>query len=371
LLASPGLADVVAVASLRKDPSPTILALEHRQQAPTLGSGDEKKAVGEDIETLKRRLPLLDYLRQHNWAGRPAGRSEFVGLCPLHQESRPSFYVNPRKNVFYCHGCGRGGDLIRFVQLSRRMSFRESLAYLEQPTVIDFAAVLEQAATFYQQQLHHYPEAMRYLSRRGLYDLALIKELRIGYAPGGNLRRHLTGQGYGLDLLGQTGLLNAQGSDALCQRIVFPLRDGGPIVNLYGRSIGTAFAHRFLPGSKGGLYAWEQVRKCPEVILVEGLFDYAALRQAGFPNLTCSLGTHLNPDQFHQLCDGPRTVYLTFDGDDNQSGQQAAEQLAHRLGEQGICAHRVLLPQGHDPNSFFVEGGDALQFKSLVEAAQP
>jgi DNA primase len=83
------------------------------------------------------------------------------------------------------------------------------------------------------------------------------------------------------------------------------------------------------------------------------------------------LGTHLNADQFLELCDGPRTVYLTFDVDANQSGQQAAEQLAHRLGAHGIAARRVLLPQGHDPNSFFVQGGNAQQFQSLVEAAQP
>ena len=67
----------------------------------------------------------------------------------------------------------------------------------------------------------------------------------------------------------------------------------------------------------------------------------------------------------------PRTVYLTFDVDANQSGQLAANQLAHRLGAHGITARRVLLPEGHDPNSFFVQGGDARQFQSLVEAAQP
>jgi DNA primase len=102
-----------------------------------------------------------------------------------------------------------------------------------------------------------------------------------------------------------------------------------------------------------------------------GLFDYAVLRQAGFHNVTCSLGTHLNTDQFCQLCDGPRTVYLTFDVDNNRSGQQAAEQLAHRLDTKGIATRRVLLPQGHDPNSFFVQGGNAPEFQSLVEAAQP
>ena len=309
--------------------------------------------MGEDVVTLKRRMPLLDYLRQHNWTGHPAGRSEIVGLCPLHEETRPSFYVNTRKDVFYCHGCGRGGDLIRFVQLSSRLSFRQSLACLNPKTTSEAgsAGVLEQTAAFYQQQLGQYPEALLYLNKRGLHDPDLIRNLGIGYAPGGILRRHLTAQGYSFDLLRQVGLINVNGSDAFYQRIVFPLRQSEHIVNIYGRSIGAAFAHRFLPGTKGGLYAWEKVRHCPEVIVVEGLFDYAALRQAGFENVTCSLGTHLNRDQFHQLCAGPRTVYLTFDVDQNQSGQHAAEQLALLLAAMGIAARRVHLPQGHDPNS--------------------
>ena len=331
-------------------------------------------AVGEDVEKLRQRLSLLDYLRQQNWIARPAGRGpEFVGLCPLHPETRPSFYVNARKNLFYCHGCGQGGDLIRFVELYHHLSFRQSLAHLEQQGALptDPAAVLEQATTFYQQQLDRYVEARRYLAQRGLRDPAVIKELRIGYAPGGTLRRHLTAQGYSCDLLRRLGLLNSQGCDAFYLRIIFPCCQGGRVVNLYGRCIAAAFAHRFLPGSKGGLYAWEQVQQCPEVILVEGLFDYAVLWQAGFRHVTCSLGTHLNASQFQQLCDRPRTIYLVFDADANGSGQQASQQLAHRLRAQGLATRRVLLPDGHDPNSFFLQGGDAGQFQSLLEAAPP
>jgi DNA primase len=329
--------------------------------------------VSEDVDALKRRTRLIEYLQQHDWTGHPSGRFEFVGLCPLHEETHPSFYVNTRKDVFYCHGCGQGGDLIRFVQLSLHLSLRQSLAYFDAQITpeADSFALLEQVAAYYQQQLDNYPEALLYLSRRGLRDSSLIRELEIGYAPGGSLRRHLTAKGYSFDLLRQVGLLNGNGSDAFFQRIVFPLRQNAQIVNIYGRSIGAAFAHRFLPGTKGGLYAWEKVRHYPEVIVVEGLFDYAALRQAGFHNVTCSLGTHLNADQFRQLCDRPRTVYLAFDVDANQSGQQAAVQLAHRLAARGIATRRVLLPQGHDPNSFFVEGGDAQLFQSLLEAAQP
>jgi DNA primase len=83
------------------------------------------------------------------------------------------------------------------------------------------------------------------------------------------------------------------------------------------------------------------------------------------------MGSHLNAYQFRQLCDRTRTVYLTLDADTNGSGQQAAQCLSRHLGEQGITARRVCLPDGHDPNSFFVQGGDAGQFQCLLEAAQP
>ena len=327
--------------------------------------------MGEDFEKLKQRLSLLDYLRQQNWVFRPAGHGpEFVGLCPLHPETHPSFYVNARKNLFYCHGCGQGGDLLRFVQLSRQLSFCQSLAYLEQYSAppADPATVLEQATAFYQQQLDRYPEALDYLKQRGLHDPTAIQELRIGYAPGGSLRRHLTAQGYSCELLRHLGLINSQGCDAFYRRVIFPCCQGGRVINLYGRSIAATFAHRFLPGSKGGLYAWDQVQPCPEVVLVEGLFDYAVLWQAGFRHITCSFGTHLNTFQFQQLCDRPRTVFLTFDVDANGSGQQASQQLAQHLRAQGIATRRVLLPEGHDPNSFFVQGGDANQFQALLEA---
>ena len=107
------------------------------------------------------------------------------------------------------------------------------------------------------------------------------------------------------------------------------------------------------------------------MILVEGLFDYAVLWQAGFHNLTCSMGNHLNVHQFRQLCDSRRTVYLAFDADPNGSGPQAAPWLARRLSERGVSVRRVSLPDDHDPNSFFVENGDARQFQSLLEAALP
>jgi DNA primase len=188
---------------------------------------------------------------------------------------------------------------------------------------------MESTAAFYQLQFHRHPEAIYYLHQRGLRDAGLIEELGIGYAPGGNLRRHLATQGYPLDRLLETGLINPQGRNTFCRRVIFPCRQHGHIVNLYGRSIGAAFPHRLLPRSKGGLFAWESVRRFRTVILVEGLFDLAVLWPAGFRNTTCGLGAHLTPWQFQQLTDLPdRSFYIVFDQDENRAGQQASRQLS-------------------------------------------
>jgi len=293
-----------------------------------------------------------------------------VGLCPLHRETRPSFYVNARKNLFYCHGCGRGGDLIRFIELSQHLSFRQSVGYLQQQISPHVHGVLEQTAAFYQLQLHRHPEAVRYLEERGVRDATLLADLGIGYAPGGNLRAHLTALGYSFDLLLQLGLINSQGRDAFSRRVIFPCRQHGHIVNLYGRSIGAAFPHRLLPRSKGDLFAWDSVRCYSTVILVEGLFDLAVLWQAGFRHTTCAIGTHLTPAQLAQLCDSPhRSVYIVFDQDENHAGQQASRPLAQRLQSAGIKAHMVQLPPGHDPNSYFVAGGTAADFAAYLHQA--
>src|SRR5438552_8024654 len=296
----------------------------------------------DELEYLKQRIPLLDYLQQRNWTARRVGAHlEFVGLCPLHPDTRPSFYVNAAKNLFYCHGCGRGGDLIRFVQLFLDLPFRQTVAHLEEELLpAPVFRLLEEAAAFYQLQLHRHPEATDYLERRGVHDSSLIEELGIGYAPGGNLRRHLAAWCSSFDQLVEIGLINHQGRDAFCRRVIFPCRQHGQVVNLYGRIIGAAFPHRLLPRSKGGVFAWESVSSFSTVILVEGLFDLAVLWQAGFRNTTCAIGTQLTPPQLAQLADQPgRSVYIAFDQDDNQAGQKAAQQLAQRLQSAAICAH--------------------------------
>jgi DNA primase len=321
----------------------------------------------QSVDELKQQIPLLDYLQGHDWQpARQLSRGRLMGLCPLHSDHKPSFLVDPSKSLFYCYGCGRGGDVIRFAELYHRARFPQALALLRQWRGL--APLLDQAASFYRMQLHRHGEAVAYLHERGIRSPELIEQMQIGYAPGGGcLRRWLTQLGYPLQALRQAGLVTGVGYDAYIHRIVFPLEG-----NLYGRSLSaSALPHRFLPGGKGGLYRWEQIRRYPEVILVEGLFDYAVLWQSGFHNVTCSMGNHLNLRQHRQLCDRPRTVYLAFDADKNGSGQQAAQSLACRLREQDMNVRRVSLPDGHDPNSFFVEAGDARQFQLLLEAALP
>jgi DNA primase len=317
----------------------------------------------EALDELKQQIPLLDYLQAHDWRPvRRLNRGRWMGLCPLHRDHHPSFVVDPSKGLFYCYGCGRGGDVIRFAEIYHEVRFPEALSLLRQ--WCGLTPLLEEVARFYQMQLHRHSEAVSYLHQRGIRSPELIEHMRIGYAPGGCLRGWLMELGHPLMALQRAGLVTVTGHDSYTHRIVFPLEG-----NFYGRSISaSAPAHRFLPGSKGGLYSWEQVRRLPEVILVEGLFDYAVLWQAGFRNVTCSMGSHLNAQQFRELSDGRRTVYLSLDADTNGSGPQAAQSLADRLRQMGIAVRCVQLPDGQDPNSFFVQGGNAHQFQCLLEA---
>src|SRR6266568_2659891 len=328
-----------------------------RSHHPCLGSGrvlpysanrGTKSMSYQTFDALKQQIPLLDYLQAHDWQpARHLSRGRLMGLCPLHSDHKPSFVVDPNNSLFYCYGCGLGGDVIRFAELYHQVKFPQALALLRQWRGL--APLLHEAAGFYRVQLHRHGEAAAYLHQRGVRSPQLIEHMQIGYAPGGCLRSWLMQLGHPLQALRQSGLVTAVGYDAYRHRLVFPLEG-----NLYGRSISAvAPPHRFLPGSKGGLYAWEQVRRYPETILVEGLFDYAVLWQAGFHNVTCAMGTQLNAYQFRQLCDGMRTIYLAFDADANCSGQRATQALAHRLREQRLNVRTVELPQGHDPNSFF------------------
>ena len=135
------------------------------------------------LDELKQQIPLLDYLQAHDWqAARHLSGGRLMGLCPLHSDHKPSFLVDPSKSLFYCYGCGRGGDVIRFAELYHQVKFPQALALLHQWRGL--AQLLHEAAAFYRVQLHRHGEAVAYLRQRGVHSPELIEHMQIGYAPG-------------------------------------------------------------------------------------------------------------------------------------------------------------------------------------------
>jgi DNA primase len=318
-----------------------------------------------DLDVPQPRISLLDYLQQHGWKiVHDRGGAEVAGLCPLHRESRPSFYVNRCKQVFYCHGCGRGGGLARLI---RWLDGAPQTTVCSPPPP---AHLLERTYRFYQQQLVRSQEAQAYLTQRGIVDGAILERMRIGYAPGACLCGYLRRLGYDHQALRASGLADERGRDTFFRRLTFPLEAAG---NLYGRWLADGMGrHRFLPGTKGGLYGWTRDFPFSSVILVEGLFDLASLWQTGFDRAVAALGAHLHNLHLSQLCQtGVRTAYICFDADLNGSGQRAACRLSVQLRHAGIEALRVALPEGHDPNSFFAAGAGVSDFQRCLERARP
>jgi DNA primase len=319
---------------------------------------------------LRRMFPMFPYLiQQLGWKPNAYSESDEVcGPCPLHRDSRPSFYVNRRKNVFYCHGCGQGGDVIRLVELLHGLNFQTALKTLIREDDADRKRLWSDACDFYQHQLGSNLDAQCYLRSRGIEDREIVEEMRIGYAPGGCLRAYLTDLGYSRTAMVSSGLIDAHGRDRLWRAITFPIPE---TASMYGRHTDPAVGrHRFLARPKGGLYGWDRARGCQTVIVVEGLFDLASLWQAGFTNAVALLGSQFNRRQQAQLCDGgPRTVYLCLDADENGSGPRAARLWSQRLGQTGLRVLPVELPEGFDPNRFFAAGGSAAEFSGYLEEA--
>jgi hypothetical protein len=126
-----------------------------------------KKSVNRQaLDELKQQIPLLDYLQAQDWQPvRRLSGGRWMGLCPLHADRKPSFLVDPGKSLFYCYGCGRGGDVIRFAEIYHDVKFPQALALLRQWRGL--APLLQQATDFYRLQLHRHTEAVAYLLTTG------------------------------------------------------------------------------------------------------------------------------------------------------------------------------------------------------------
>jgi DNA primase len=171
--------------------------------------GGKLTVIWPAVDAIKQQISLLDYLQTQSWKpARRISRGRLMGLCPLHPDHKPSFVVDPLQNLFYCYGCGHGGDVIRFVELYHDVSFGEAMALLRRSGRC--GSLLPDVARFYQVQLHRHPEAVAYLLQRGIHQPQVIEELAIGYAPGRCLRHWLITLGYSLgelQLVWQCGIV--------------------------------------------------------------------------------------------------------------------------------------------------------------------
>ncbi len=329
--------------------------------------------------------------------------ARYVGLCPFHKEKTPSFHVSPDRGIFKCFGCGKGGDVITFLMEHEKFTYPEALRFLadkyhipveeSSENVADkqhresMHIVLQFAERYFQQNLHEESEgqtvALPYLRERGIDD-SIMHRFRLGYAirqPDG-LTRQARSMNYSLDLLQQAGLVvdrNGQLTDFFHERIIFPVH------NLSGKPV--AFAGRTVRNddklpkyinspetelyNKGqvlyGLYqARDAIRRLDECFVVEGYVDVLAMHQAGVENTVACSGSALTDEQIRLIKRFTSNVTLLFDGD--AAGVKAAMLAVERLAGVDLNIRVVLLPDGHDPDSFYRHmGAEALAAYCQVE----
>lgn len=318
--------------------------------------------------------------------------ANYTGLCPFHNERRPSFSVSPSKNVCKCFSCGEGGTPVQFLMKHEQLSYWDALRYLAKKYNIEIKEreitdeereaenerrslfiINDFAQEFFAHQLHHTPEgqsvAMAYFKERGIRT-DIIEKFGLGYSP--NLKhalsREASHKGYKLERLDTLGLSvryegSAEPIDRFRGRVIFPIRNlSGKYVGFGGRVMGNADkTAKYVNSpespiySKGhelyGLY-WAKgaISKADKVYLVEGYTDVLSMVQAGIENVVSSSGTALTVAQIRLLRRFTHNVTVLYDGD--SAGIRAALRGVDLLLEEGMNVKVVLLPDGEDPDSY-------------------
>jgi DNA primase len=334
---------------------------------------------------------------------------DFSGLCPFHQEKTPSFTVSPLKQIFYCFGCGKGGDIFDFVMEIDKSPFPEAVRTVAEKCGIAIprprerspeerqenqqrAALVEmhrEAQTFFTKQISGTLEgkaARAYLEDRGL-DNKAIDRFGIGYAPsdGDALLRFLK-QKYPEKLLVESGLISRgdQGGrlfDRFRRRITFPIaNDSGKIVAFGARALGDD-QPKYLNSPETPIYsksnllyhldrAKEALRRSDFAVLVEGYMDAIAVARAGISNVVASCGTSLAEPQIKLLSRFTKRVIVNYDPDN--AGQAATERSVSLLLEQDFEVRVLALPpvgdKKADPDLFIREKGVEEYTKLLKES---
>ena len=312
----------------------------------------------------------------------------YVALCPFHQETTPSFTVNPAKNLFQCFGCNTGGDPIRFIELFEKITFPEAVQKLsgvapakpapppdKQPTVAPLSIkdqkLLARVVTYYQHTLTHDKRGLNYLrSERGITDIKSLTDFGAGYANG-TLLDILPQDEEIKKALQRIGILNKKGHETYYNSVIFPLYDqSGGIINLYGRNIEqeAGVTHLYLPGPRSGLVNRQAVKRSQTILLTESIIDALTLYDQGFKNVVPIYGVNgLTEDHLLLFNRRIREAYLVFDAD--EAGRKGATDTALQLKEKGIESHTVELP-AKDVNLYF-QRHTPEEFEKLLQKTNP
>jgi DNA primase len=346
------------------------------------------------IERVRRGTDLVEIVSEH-LSLRKAGQN-YLGLCPFHHEKTPSFTVSQAKQLYYCFGCGAGGDVFSFLERQEQIAFPEALRRLAQRAGVALPApsptqrgageqrererqalyaVLERAAALFRRNLLEHPEGARaraYLRERGIAP-ETEEAFGLGYAlPTWNdLERRLRKEGCPVERLQQAGLIQASETggryyDRFRGRLLFPIRDpSGRVIAFGGRVLGEG-QPKYLNSPETPVFqkgqclygldrAKETIRRMGYGIVVEGYLDALMAHQHGFPHAVATLGTALTADHVRLLHRFAPKITLLFDAD--PAGVRAALRGLDPIVSEGMRVHVALLPEGDDPDSFLRRAG--------------
>jgi len=331
----------------------------------------------EIIEDIKARANIVEIVSEYV-SLKKTGRN-FVGLCPFHKEKSPSFTVNPEKQIFYCFGCGEGGNAVTFIMKTNEMTYPEAIRRLAArlgiiiperkvtPSEKRRASDREKLNRINAMASAHFSKnfastrgkvARDYMTKRGM-DEAIIKDFRVGYSfdEWRNLKDFYERNGVPLALVEKAGLIigkdNGQFYDRFRGRLIFPIVDLNGNVIAFGGSVLGVGEPKYLNSpespvySKGktlyGLYQTkDDIRKSDFAIIVEGYFDLISLWSSGIRNVIATLGTALTKNQIELVRRFTRNIVILFDPD--EGGRSAVERSLQLFLEEKIHAKVVVLP---------------------------
>lgn len=352
------------------------------------------------IEEIRSRNNIVDVISGYVRLQKKG--STYFGLCPFHNEKTPSFSVSPNKQMYYCFGCGAGGNVITFLMEYENYTFREALEYLAQRAGVDLpkqeltreerarsdkkARILEMnkaaAKYFYAQlRMEQGRHAMEYLTNRKLSQKTMQK-FGLGYSNkfSDDLYRYLRQKGYEDELLKDSGLVTIDekrgGYDKFWNRVMFPIMDvNNRVIGFGGRVMGEGepkylnSPETMVFDKSRNLYGlnFARISRKPQILLCEGYMDVIALHQAGFDNAVASLGTAFTPGHANLLKRYTKEVYLTFDSDG--AGVKAALRAIPILKEAGLTARVIDMKPYKDPDEFIKNLGTEA-YQERIDNAQ-